>query len=91
VSRKVNGPVNNGASASLHSVSIRESCCSQAPCRGVKCAHLCQVRGVTGTRPDVRGFSQNKSFAVGLTQDLEDREGFNVTGETGTRVSTGHC
>lgn len=41
--RRVNGPVNNGASASLHSVSIWQSCCSQAPWRGDKCSQGCQV------------------------------------------------
>lgn len=65
--RRVNGPVNNGASASLHSVSIWQSCCSQAPCRGDKCSQGCQV--ALRTAGNKCTSIQNKSIAAVRTDE----------------------
>lgn len=61
--REVIGPVNNGASASLHSVSIWESGCAQrAPCRGDKCgSDEASWRQGAGRRPETRREANSES------------------------------
>lgn len=92
--RKVNGPVNNGASASLHSVSISESCGSQAPCRGDKRRELRQVRRSQGKGQTNRAeiLLKNKSTAVSMNRRHDARgrsERFNVEGRSRSARSRG--